>query len=52
MGIKTMTIANIFWRIILVIWSLSIVLPLFWIFYESLKTNQEFFRTFGHFQKN
>ncbi|WP_256710496.1 carbohydrate ABC transporter permease [Paenibacillus sp. FSL H8-0548] len=49
MGIKTMTIANIFWRIILVIWSLSIVLPLFWIFYESLKTNQEFFQDIWSF---
>lgn len=37
------TISKTFWHLILVIWGLSIILPLFWIGYESLKTNIEFF---------
>lgn len=32
-------------RIILVIWSLTIIFPLIWLFYESLKTNVEFFQS-------
>lgn len=51
MGLKTKAIINIFWRVILVIWSLSIILPLFWIVYESLKTNQEFFQNIWSFPK-
>lgn len=35
--------ASWLWRILLFIWALTILLPLFWIFYQSLKTNQEFF---------
>lgn len=30
-------------RVILLIWAILIILPLFWFLYESLKTNQEFF---------
>lgn len=30
-------------RIILLLWAILIILPLFWFLYESLKTNQEFF---------
>ncbi|MFC5407169.1 carbohydrate ABC transporter permease [Cohnella soli] len=31
------------WRMVLFVWALTVLLPLFWIFYQSLKTNQEFF---------
>ena len=30
-------------RTLLVLWALVIILPLIWVFYTSLKTNQEFF---------
>ncbi|BBH24252.1 sugar ABC transporter permease [Paenibacillus baekrokdamisoli] len=38
------TIVDAWWNIILLIWSVSILFPLIWVFYESLKTNQEFFQ--------
>ncbi|MFD0716197.1 carbohydrate ABC transporter permease [Paenibacillus sp. GCM10027626] len=38
------SIANWFWSLALLLWALTIVFPLAWIFYESLKTNQEFFQ--------
>ncbi|MCD9022466.1 carbohydrate ABC transporter permease [Cohnella silvisoli] len=38
------TISDAWWNIILLIWSVSILFPLIWVFYESLKTNQEFFQ--------
>ncbi|OUS69003.1 ABC transporter permease [Paenibacillus sp. MY03] len=31
------------WRMVLFVWALTVLLPLFWILYQSLKTNQEFF---------
>jgi len=40
------------WRIVLLIWALSVLLPLFWIFYQSLKTNQEFFADIWAFPKH
>jgi len=39
------------WRIVLLIWALTVLLPLFWIFYQSLKTNQEFFADIWAFPK-
>jgi len=37
------TIGDYLWRLILLFWAMSIVVPLGWVLYESLKTNQEFF---------
>ncbi|MFD2328011.1 carbohydrate ABC transporter permease [Cohnella sp. GCM10020058] len=36
-------ISSWLWRMVLFLWALTILLPLFWIFYQSLKTNQAFF---------
>jgi ABC-type sugar transport system, permease component len=38
------SITDWFWSLALLLWALTIVFPLAWIFYESLKTNQEFFQ--------
>jgi len=38
------SITDWFWGLALLLWALTIVFPLAWIFYESLKTNQEFFQ--------
>ncbi|MFC5404288.1 carbohydrate ABC transporter permease [Cohnella soli] len=38
------TVADLMWNVILLLWSLSILFPLVWVFYESLKTNQQFFQ--------
>jgi len=38
------TIVDLIWTVILLIWSITILFPLIWTFYESLKTNQEFFQ--------
>ncbi|MEV5026709.1 carbohydrate ABC transporter permease [Paenibacillus sp. LPE1-1-1.1] len=32
------------WRILLFLWALTILFPLAWVFYESLKSNPEFFQ--------
>lgn len=32
------------WRIVLIVWALTILFPLVWVLYESLKTNREFFQ--------
>jgi len=37
------TISDIGWYILLLLWSATILFPLLWVFYESLKTNREFF---------
>ncbi|WP_409340733.1 carbohydrate ABC transporter permease [Paenibacillus sp. MBLB4367] len=34
---------DLVWRLLLLLWALSIVVPLLWIILESLKTNKEFF---------
>jgi N-acetylglucosamine transport system permease protein len=36
--------ADIVWTLFLLIWTVSILFPLIWVFYESLKTNREFFQ--------
>jgi ABC-type glycerol-3-phosphate transport system permease component len=38
------TWVDVFWRLVLIVWSLSILFPLVWVLYESLKTNREFFQ--------
>lgn len=38
------TVMDIVWRLILYMWGLTILFPLGWVFYESLKTNPEFFK--------
>lgn len=38
------TILDLIWRILLYIWALTILFPLVWVIYESLKTNPEFFQ--------
>lgn len=38
------SIGDVWWYTILLIWSATILFPLIWVFYESLKTNQEFFQ--------
>lgn len=37
------SIIDIIWRICLALWALTIIFPLLWIVFESLKTNQEFY---------
>lgn len=37
-------IGDTLWRLLLLLFALSIIGPLLWILYESLKTNQEFFQ--------
>jgi raffinose/stachyose/melibiose transport system permease protein/N-acetylglucosamine transport system permease protein len=37
------TLANIFWRLALIIWAICILLPLVFILIQAFKTNQEFF---------
>lgn len=37
------TFMDTIWRVGLLLWSLTILLPLIWIVYESLKTNREFY---------
>ncbi|MHA6480787.1 carbohydrate ABC transporter permease [Paenibacillus sp. strain BS8-2] len=39
----TRGIGSIVWRIVLLIWALTVFLPIAWIVYQSLKTNQQFF---------
>jgi N-acetylglucosamine transport system permease protein len=43
-NVKSKPISKIICCLILVIWGLTILFPLFWIAYESLKTNVEFFQ--------
>lgn len=38
------TLLDVVWWIVLIAWSLTILFPLAWVFYESLKTNREFFQ--------
>ncbi|WP_409342629.1 carbohydrate ABC transporter permease [Paenibacillus sp. MBLB4367] len=38
------TIIDAGWILLLLIWSVTILFPLIWVFYESLRTNQEFFQ--------
>ncbi|HHW48620.1 MAG TPA: carbohydrate ABC transporter permease [Clostridiaceae bacterium] len=38
------TIGDIFWRLMLFLWALGIILPMIWVLYESLKTNREFYK--------
>lgn len=42
---KKNTFMDVIWRILMFLWGLSILFPLVWIFYESLKTNREFFQS-------
>ncbi len=42
---KKNTFMDVVWRILMFLWGLSILFPLVWIFYESLKTNREFFQS-------
>ncbi|GIP37578.1 ABC transporter permease [Paenibacillus sp. J31TS4] len=42
MGTKRTTV-DVFWRLLLLLWAITIVFPILWILYESLKTNKEFF---------
>ncbi|MEK0315675.1 carbohydrate ABC transporter permease [Cohnella sp. 56] len=35
---------DLIWWIVLIVWSLTILFPIVWDFYESLKTNPEFFQ--------
>ncbi|WP_214628674.1 carbohydrate ABC transporter permease [Paenibacillus agaridevorans] len=39
----TRRIGSLVWRIILLLWALSVILPIIWIVYQSFKTNQQFF---------
>lgn len=42
--IERRTAIDWIWRIVLVAWSLSVLFPLVWVLYQSLKTNREFFQ--------
>lgn len=35
---------DVIWRVLLFLWALTILFPLAWVFYESLKSNPEFFQ--------
>lgn len=39
------SLADLLWWTILIVWSLGILFPLVWVFYESLKTNMAFFQS-------
>lgn len=41
---KKSRISGYLWRIVLFLWALTILFPVLWIAYESLKTNVEFFQ--------
>lgn len=43
--LKENKVKNNLLRIVLVFWSLTIIFPLVWLFYESLKSNVEFFQS-------
>lgn len=38
------TFLDVIWRFVLYVWGLTILFPLGWVFYESLKTNPDFFQ--------
>lgn len=38
------SVIDVLWYTLLIAWSATIIFPLFWILYESLKTNREFFQ--------
>ncbi|WP_169089033.1 carbohydrate ABC transporter permease [Paenibacillus sp. PL91] len=38
------TLMDVVWRILLYAWSLTIIFPLIWVIYESLKSNPEFYQ--------
>jgi N-acetylglucosamine transport system permease protein len=38
------TLMDIVWRVVLYAWALTILFPLVWVIYESLKSNPEFFQ--------
>jgi len=46
------TIVDAWWYILLLIWSVTILFPMIWVFYESLKTNQEFFQSVWDLPRN
>lgn len=48
---KKYTAADYVWRLLLLMWAISVIFPLFWIFYESLRTNMEFFQNIWGFPK-
>jgi len=41
--VKTLGAGDVVLRVLLALWALVIILPLIWVVYTSLKTNQEFF---------
>ncbi|HEX2986167.1 MAG TPA: carbohydrate ABC transporter permease [Caproiciproducens sp.] len=43
MTAKKISISDLVFRIILFLWGIGILFPLGWVFYQSLKTNNEFF---------
>ncbi|QJD84296.1 carbohydrate ABC transporter permease [Cohnella herbarum] len=38
------TLADGIWRLVLLLWALSILFPVAWIFYQSVRTNADFFQ--------
>ncbi|GIP39089.1 sugar ABC transporter permease [Paenibacillus sp. J31TS4] len=42
--IEKHTYMDVIWRVVLYVWALTIILPLIWVIYESLKSNPEFFQ--------
>jgi ABC-type glycerol-3-phosphate transport system permease component len=41
--VKRLEVRDVVIRVLLALWALAIILPLIWVVYTSLKTNQEFF---------
>lgn len=37
------SVADMVWRVGLALWALTVIVPVVWVLYESLKTNREFF---------
>lgn len=46
------TLMDIVWRVVLYAWSLTIIFPLIWVIYESLKSNPEFLKIYGRCLRN
>lgn len=47
--VEKRTMMDVVWRLLLYLWGFTIVFPLGWIFYQSLKTNPEFFQNIWAF---
>ncbi|MFD0716632.1 carbohydrate ABC transporter permease [Paenibacillus sp. GCM10027626] len=42
---KSRVVVDLFWRLLLLLWALSIILPIVWLLIQSLRTNADFFQS-------